>query len=292
MRNQFIYGLRRLYAEKDILWSVIWMSGMTCCAIWDAFYLNTPAFELLSRSLWNSFFCGVLVVALSLTLGWLTGIFLNHLEDTSQRTGHFLLSFFLNLLRSIPQIVGVLLGYVFLTYCLRRELITDETTQLLWMAVTITLFTFQEVKDLIRDRIQYFKRSDFYAAMLCCGINENRIVNVEIIWKNSLAHLFQKSVSIFGAALFLQCSIDFVISVGLSTDVSLSNFPATLGSMLARMDSKQDILAIGTTLTNPAYIPHLFTTHLQGISVAFIIVFTLLCVFRIANGLIKRYELS
>jgi hypothetical protein len=98
-------------------------------------------------------------------------------------------------------------------------------------------------------------------------------------------------VALFGSAIFLQCSIDFIISVGLSTDVNLSNVPLTLGSMLARMDSKQDILAISTVFGTPSYLPRLFTVHLQGISVASAIVFTLFSVYKVSNGIVKRLHL-
>jgi len=96
---------------------------------------------------------------------------------------------------------------------------------------------------------------------------------------------------LFGRAIFLICSIDFIISVGLSTEVSLSNLPVTLGSMLAKLDSKQDILVIGTAFTDPRIIGTLLFEHLQGISIAFLIVYTLMCVYRIANGLMERYRL-
>jgi hypothetical protein len=61
--------------------------------------------------------------------------------------------------------------------------------------------------------------------------------------------------------------------------------------MLAKLDSKQDILAIGTVFADPGVFPSLFIEHLQGISVAFLIVYTLLCMYRISNGLVERYRL-
>jgi hypothetical protein len=73
--------------------------------------------------------------------------------------------------------------------------------------------------------------------------------------------------------------------------VSLSNFPATLGSLLAKLDSKQDILAIGSALVNPSGLGDLFFRHLQGITVAFVIVFTLLCMHNISHGLVKHFRL-
>ena len=124
-----------------------------------------------------------------------------------------------------------------------------------------------------------------------CGIPEWRIINFDILWKNSRAQILNKLIAVFGMSIFLLCSIDFIISVGLTTDINTINLPVTLGSLLAKVDSKQDVLAIGHTLFNPGYFPNLFFKHLQGISVAFLIVFTLICIFKISNGFARRHEL-
>jgi ABC-type dipeptide/oligopeptide/nickel transport system permease subunit len=162
---------------------------------------------------------------------------------------------------------------------------------MLLMALSISLFQFTEIVDLISERIQFYKQTDFFNAMLVCGIKENVIINSEILLKNSIGHIINKFIALFGGTIFLQCSVDFIISVGLSTKVSAVNFPITLGNLLARIDSKQDILAIGHTLMNPTYFSHLFFEHLQGISIAFIIVFSLLCIYKIVNGLSARLEI-
>jgi hypothetical protein len=85
--------------------------------------------------------------------------------------------------------------------------------------------------------------------------------------------------------------VDFIISVGLSKNVSAVNLPVTLGSLLAKIDSKQDILAVGIALTDPSYFTALFFDHLQGLNVAFLIVFSLLCIYKIANGFARRFHL-
>jgi len=144
---------------------------------------------------------------------------------------------------------------------------------------------------MLQERIAYFMTRDYYDAMRVCGIKESRIINYEIILKNSLAHLLNKLISIFGITIFLQCSVDFIISIGLTQQASSINFPYTLGSLLAKIDSKQDILAIGHTLTHPGYIGNLFFQHLQGITIAFIIIFTLICTYQIANNYAERREL-
>jgi hypothetical protein len=127
--------------------------------------------------------------------------------------------------------------------------------------------------------------------MRVCGISEGRVVNFDILWKNSRIHILNKLISVFGAAIFLQCSVDFIISVGLSTDVNAVTLPATMGSLLAKIDSKQDILSIGYALTHPGYIGSLFFEHLLGITVAFLIVFSLMSSYHIANGYAERHRL-
>jgi ABC-type dipeptide/oligopeptide/nickel transport system permease subunit len=281
---------RRITMTKDRLWLGLWIAGLALLGVWDALFLNAPAFALLRTAFLNTVFAGSMVVVFSLILGWLSGITLHFAE--SRNRGLFLpLTFLLNLIRSVPQIVGILVGYVVLTIFIERDLLRTETAQLLWMAVAVSIVVFLEVTDVIRERITYFSKLDFVQAMLCCGIRESRIINREILWKNSRAHFLQKMVSIFGTALFLQCSIDFIISVGLSTDVSLSNFPVTLGSLLAKLDSKQDILAIGGLIAHPGSVSSLLFVHLQGVSVAFVIVFTLVCVYKISNGMVERFRL-
>jgi ABC-type dipeptide/oligopeptide/nickel transport system permease subunit len=280
-----------LNENKHTLWFFVWIVGMILLWLWDGSFLNTPARELILTASLNTLFCGILVVFFSLLFGWLTAVGLYFLRNARQQTTNIILTFFLNIIRSIPQIVGILAGYIILTTFIQREILLSTTALLFWMAFVISVFVFLEVSDLIRERIEHFNKRDFVPALLCCGVKESRIINIEILWKNSRAHLLHKLVAIFGISIFLQCSIDFIISVGLTTDVSSTNFPSTLGSVLAKMDSKQDILAVSTVLVNPSYLPNLLTNHLQGISVAFIIVFTLLCMYQISNGLVKRYEL-
>lgn len=282
--------LTSLFAHKHKLWVIIWITGLTGLTMWNSLYLNAPSFALVRTAFSNTLLAGALVVILAVGLGWAIGVALYFLE-TRRRPIYLAVVFGLNVLRSVPQIVGILIGYVFLTLLIEQEILRSQASQLVWMSCMISLFVFHEVVDLVRERIAYYNKLDFFPAMLCCGITESRIINREIIWKNSRAHLLHKAISIFGMAIFLQCSIDFIVSVGLSTDVSLSNFPATLGNLLARLDSKQDILAIGRVFMNPGYAGALFFRHLQGISIAFLIVFTLLCVYQISNGVVKRYKL-
>jgi ABC-type dipeptide/oligopeptide/nickel transport system permease subunit len=279
-----------MHHQKDKLWLLIWLSGLCCLGLWCTLFLNRPAFDLLQTAAANTLFVCLLAVICSLLLGWLLGVLLYFLETR----GHPLylpFIFLLNLMRSIPQIVGALIGYVILTLLIQANILTSNPSQLAWMGLIISLLIFQEVVDLVRERVAYFSRLDFVPAMLCCGIKERRIINREILWKNSRAHLLHKAVSVFGAAVFLQCSIDFIVSVGLSTDVSLSNFPVTLGNMLAKLDSKQDILAIGTVLSGTGSVRSLAFQHLQGNSIALTIVFTLFCLYKISNGMVRRYHL-
>ncbi len=280
-----------LSGRKDTAWVVVWIGGLFLLWVWDMLFLNAPALERIQTAFMNSLATCAAVVVLALVGGWVIGVGLHSLERSDRKVLYSLASFAADVLRSIPQILIVLIGYVLLTLMLYEGIIRTSFGQLGWVACAIALAVVLEVADTVRERIDYFRRLDFVDAMLACGISERRIVNVEILWKNSRGHLLHKLIEVFGATIFLQCSIDFIVSVGLSTDVSLANFPLTLGSLLANVDSKQDILAISNLFTDPGYIVEIFVRHLQGISVAFCIVFTLVCLYMIANNFVRRRRL-
>jgi ABC-type methionine transport system permease subunit len=277
--------------KKDTRWVSIWCGAMGVLFLWDAAFLNAPAFAQLRAALLNTILGGALVIVFSGVMGWIAGVGRHFLSEFRFGALYTLLDFLLNLVRSVPQFIGILVGYIVITQFIQSEALVDPYLQIFWTSMVISVFVFLEFADLIRERISYYTKLDFVNAMLVCGISEGRIINWEILWKNSLSHIIHKLISVFGIAIFLQCSIDFIISVGLSRDVSAGNFPVTLGSVLAKLDSKQDILAIGKVLTDPGYISDLVVYNLQGVSAAFAIVFTLLCVYHVANGYVKRHNL-
>ena len=273
---------------KDAQWAFIWGSGIAVCGAWNAAFLNAPAFGMLVSAFFHSIFAGIAAVAGAFVLGWSAGVGLHALRSRGWGFAALVVTFMLNIVRSVPQILGLLGGYVILTALTATGTLSGTAAQLLFMSGVMSTFLFLEVADLVEERINHFKALDFYPAMMCCGISEFRIIHVEILWRCSGSHLLQRAMSMFGTALFLQCSVDFIVSVGLSTDVSLSNFPSTLGSLLARLDSKQDILAFGTAFMRPSYLFEIPFQHLQGLSTAFFIVYTLLCSFRAAQAFVRR----
>ena len=277
--------------RKDFLWLVCWLAGMGVLWIWDLFFLNAPALHQVQTGFLNTFVISCLVIIFSISAAWLTVNSIHYLKTLRFKFIFHIVNFILNLIRSVPQIIGILFGYVLLTVLMQREIITGTFMQLCAMAAVLSMFTFLELHDMLLERIDHFQKLDFCNAMRVCGISEFRIINHEILFSNSRAHILYKLIAIFGMAVFLQCSIDFIVSVGLSLQLSPVNFPLTLGSLLAKIDSKQDILAIGYSLTNWDYIGNLFTRHLQGISVAFMIVYTLLCIHKISNAYAWRREI-
>lgn len=277
--------------KRDKLWFIAWLFGVVIAGIWDVLFLNKPALKLVAAGFINTFFISLLVMLFTLVLSWLTTIALHYLQNKKVKIGYLFITFVLNLIRSVPQIVGILLGYVIVTILIQKSVVHSTLTVFLLMAVIMSLFIFIELVDLMRERIAYYQKLDFYHAMLVCGISESRIINFDILWKNSRIHIFNKLIAILGIAVFLQCSVDFIISVGLSTDVSSVDLPVTLGNLLAQIDSKQDILAIGYTITHPGYAVNLLFGHLQGVTVAFLIVFTLLSIYNISNGFAERHRL-
>jgi ABC-type methionine transport system permease subunit len=287
--------MKTVKAEKtirpDIIWLVCWLAGIVLLWIWNLFFLNAPALRQVQSGFLNTLIISCLVIIFSSSAAWLTANSLHYLESLRFKIIFHIFNFILNLLRSVPQIIGILFGYVLLTVLIQREIISGTFTQLCAMAAVLSIFTFLELHDLLLQRIDHFQQLDFCNAMRVCGIREFRIINQEILFSNSRAHILYKLIAIFGMAVFLQCSIDFIISVGLSLQLSPVNFPLTLGSLLAKIDSKQDILAIGYSLTNWDYIGNLFTRHLQGISVAFLIIYTLLCMHKISNAYAWRRQI-
>jgi ABC-type dipeptide/oligopeptide/nickel transport system permease subunit len=294
-RSTFIHMLARLLdffeTRRDAFWTLLWVSAMASLFLWDANFLNAPAFSQLRMALLNTLLGAFLVVAFAGVMGWTVGVGRHFLSVSRFQWGYRSVDFLLSVVRSVPQIIGVLIGYVIITRFIQSEALVDPYLIILWTSFVVSLFVFLEVADLIQERIAYFVQLDFVNAMLVCGIPERRIINREILWKNSISHLIHKCIAVFGMAIFLQCSIDFIVSVGLSRDVSASNFPTTLGSMLAKLDSKQDILAIGRAFSDPSRMGDLLLNHLQGTSTAFAIVFTLLCVYQIGNGYVHRHKL-
>lgn len=277
--------------SKDTRWIAIWILVSIAVWIWDILFLNKPALDKVLTGFINTFIIAAAVVFFTLIFGWLTTLCLHSLQSRSNRVPYLIVTFFLNLIRSIPQIVGVLFAYVGITLLVEGSVITSKPLIMVIMALCISVFIFLELVDLMRDRIDHFTKLDFYSAMRVCGIPEGRVVNFDILWKNSRLHILNKLIAVLGYAVFLQCSVDFIISVGLSTDVNETALPSTLGSLLAAIDSKQDILAIGYTLTHPGYAGHLFFEHLLGMTVAFLIVFSLVSIYHIANGYAERHRL-
>jgi ABC-type dipeptide/oligopeptide/nickel transport system permease subunit len=283
--------VRSLGRHRDMRWLFIWCISVTTLGIWDVVFLNRPALKRVVSGFVNTFTIALLVIVFTLALGWVATVTLHFLESRRRHVAYLLVSFVLNLVRSVPQIVGILFGYIAVNALATSGALTSRLALFVLLAVWMSLFIFLELVDLMRERIDHYRALDFYSAMQVCGVPERRIVNFDILWKNSRIHIFNKLISVFGMAVFLQCSVDFIISVGLSSEVSAVNLPPTLGSLLAKIDSKQDILMIGHSILHPGYAGNLFLQHLQGVTVAFLIVFTLLSIYHIANGYAERHRL-
>jgi ABC-type amino acid transport system permease subunit len=277
--------------SKDIRWTLIWLCTTAVFGVWDVIFLNKPALKLVVAGFFNTVVIAAMVIVFTLVFGWCAAMGMHYLQKARNKAGFLLLNFIFNLIRSVPQVVGVLFGYIGVGMLIRQGVIHSGFTVYPLLALCMSAFIFLELADCMRERIEHYQKLDFYNAMRVCGISENRIINFNILWKNSRIHIFNKVISVLGIAVFLQCSVDFIISVGLSSKANEVTLPTTLGSLLANIDSKQDILAVGNTLTHPGYAPHLLFEHLQGVTVAFLIVFSLLCIYHIANGYAERHRL-
>jgi hypothetical protein len=284
-------ALKNIVRNKDTRWLAIWIGVTSFVWLWDTLFLNKPALHKVAAGFFNTVIIAGLVMLFTLALGWVVTLFLHGLQSQGKRGPYLLASFILNLIRSVPQIVGILLGYIIITILVNEEIVRSKLLVFILMALCISAFIFLELVDLMRDRIDHFTKLDFYSAMRVAGIPDRRIVNFDILWKNSRLHIFNKLIAVIGYAVFLQCSVDFVISAGLSEDANEVTLPTTLGSLLAKFGSKQDILAISNALTDFKNIGQLFFVNLQGLTVAFLIVFSLVSIYHIANGYAERHRL-
>jgi len=290
MKQKFLNILNILQYKKYILWSGIWVLGINAIWIWNILFLNAPDLAQVEIAVINTFLISLSVVVFSVFLGWFFSLIVYFLKKSTNQLLYTVFIFLINIIRSVPQIIGILLLYFLVTQLILLNIVSNIYFIMLVMAISITLFQFLEIMDLLNERIDYYSQTDFFNALLVCGVKELNIINKEIFFKNSRKHIFNKMIALFGSTIFLQCSIDFILSIGLSTKISAVNFPTTLGNLLARIDSKQDILAIGHTLMNPTYFDNLFFEHLQGITIALIIVFTLICIYKISNAFMEFRE--
>ncbi|NUM70303.1 MAG: hypothetical protein HUU43_05605 [Ignavibacteriaceae bacterium] len=282
--------LNALRFKKDILWIIIWLTGLVLVLGWNLLFLNAPAFSKLLTGTGNTFISGLITVKFAGAAGFAVGIFTAYSKDTHPVL-YLILRSVTDSVKSVPQILGVLFAYLLILMLRNNGVIESQITGLIFTALLVSLFFMPEISELTEERVAKYRETDFFDANRVLGINVLRIITVDILLKNSAPHVINKFVSLYGLSVFLQTSADFILSVGLSSDVNLVDLNTTLGSLLAAMDSKQDILALGGLISNPFYIGEILTTHLLGVTVAFLISFTLLCFYKISNHLIERREL-
>ncbi len=277
---------RELKKARDKFWATVFVSAMLVLFVWNSIFLNAPAFDKWITATANTYLLGVFSTALAFLFGGAFVAVRIHAENKNRSLALSVLRLVLDFLKSIPQIVWLLFGYVFLIYNF-----SDTPLRYAWLAFVLALVFANEVHDEIIGRINFFKKSGFYEAMLAAGISERRIILRDVLLLNSLPHLINRAIIVFASVVFLLCSADFIVSVGLSNELSLSSLPVTLGNVLANISSKEDILAAREVFANPLYLPKLFTANLQGVSAAFTLVFTLISAYKISNGLVERKKL-
>ena len=279
--------LNKILSRKDLRWSALFVLGLLFSVIWNAIFLNDAAFSKWLSAIVQTYLLGLLSLMLSLSFGWLfaLGEELLFSENKFLNAGFYL---FIDLLKSIPQIVIILLGYIPLFFYFDNS----PFVQTLWLALVLALSFANDVYEEISNRIAVSKNYGFYNAMLALGIKESRIINRDVLLLNSAPYLINRAVVIFASSVFLLTSADFIVSVGLAPQLTLSGLPATLGNILATATSKEDILAIREVFADPLYLKELLTTHLQGISAAFALVFTMISAYEISNGIVERKKLN
>ncbi len=279
---------REFYSQKDKYWAALFFAAIFCLFVWNAIFLDAAAFGKWLRSTANTYSVGVTATAFAFLFA--KGFLFARLwsERNENRKAAAALQVFLDFLQSLPQVVFILFAYAIMIFYLPSVF----TLRIVWLAFALGVIFSKDVYDEMISRINYFKKTEFYNASLVAGIPEKRIVNRDILWLNSAPYLLNRAVVVFTSAVFLLCSADFIISVGLSPEISLTSLPATLGNLLANISAKEDLLAVRELFTNPFYLSALLTKHLQGFAAAFTLVFTIIAGYKISNGIVERKKLN
>ena len=137
--KDFSAAVGRYTAMKDRLWFSIWGAGIALIWIWNLVFLNKPALHQIESGFLNTLSISSIVIVLAALMGWgvtLIDDFLNRRFPGLQLS----LIFLINLIRSVPQIVGTLMGYVLLTVLIQNGVITSRLPVLLCMALIIAFF--------------------------------------------------------------------------------------------------------------------------------------------------------
>ena len=137
--------------SRDTLWLIVWLSGIAALAVWDTLFLNRPALKLLIGGFVNTFCVALMVIVVTLALGWATTILLHSLEKRKSRIGYLIATFVLNLVRSVPQVVGILIGYVWIAFMIQDGTLRNQFAVFTVMACCMSLFIFLELVDLMRE---------------------------------------------------------------------------------------------------------------------------------------------
>ena len=130
---------RILQQRKDIRWLSFWFLGMIVVWIWDALFLDPLSYELVQAAIFNTFFGAGAAVAAALGLGWGGALLLYFLENGKKRFFYLPILFMVNLIRSVPQIIGLLIGYIILSFWMDYGVLQSAAGQTLWMACVIGL---------------------------------------------------------------------------------------------------------------------------------------------------------
>ena len=270
--------------RPHMFWFYIWTIGFSLMFFWCSLYLFEGSFDRLKLALLHSFFIALCSIVLALIFSWSLTLFRE--VNGYKKSVNLVIDYLFNITNSVPQIIGLLLFYFIVVQ------IADNTFYILFLfSIGTALVIFKEMYELMSEQIRKYWPQEFVQSALTLGVKKSVIINFEILKKKSLEYISAKLLSLFGTSIFLQTSVDYIISVGLSRNINLIEYPLTLGNLLARSESKQDILAISRSIFSPSNIPSLFFEHLLGVSIAFFIIFSLFCFYKITSEYMRYHKL-
>jgi hypothetical protein len=269
--------------NRSKYWIFFFLISITVIFIWDKIYLNERSFTLVFNAYLNSILIAVLAIIIVISASWLLSL-LSSINNVLKQIVYF----FMNQGILIPQVLIVLFGQTILNILIVSGHLNNSIEYMIYSSIILSFSLLSESLTFFINRIELLKERGFYESMTSLNIRKWRIVHFDILWDNSRKIIITKAVSLFATVFFIQVIVDFIISVGLSRDLSQFNFPPSLGTVLADTTSKEDLLYVQHIIKNPSLIKNLFYRHLQGISLVAMLFVTLLSMVKYSSEQLMR----
>jgi len=188
--------VKRIFFSKSDpakFWFRIMIVGLLLIYLWNAAFLYESGFKRWQAALFNSIFVSFVASLLSIFLGWFFSYYKYINEYLDKVVVSKTIIFFIDAIKSIPQVIGALTGYAILTNLTARDYNLSSFVLLILLSFILGLFLFVEAYDMFNERIAYYKDKDFISALRVLGMKESSIINKEILRYSKICFNFWRS---------------------------------------------------------------------------------------------------